>query len=109
MKTHIRRTTAQNLIHQAIKQKHTHTHTHKIKNNKKKKTKTQKYRLGTISNTKSLAGLNQFYMAITSPSASAVVHNFGPLDQFGGTRFLFFINKAVVDRSNHRGAQTDRQ
>ena len=35
----------------------------------------QKYRLGTISNTKLLAGLNRFYMAITSPSASAVVHN----------------------------------
>ena len=32
----------------------------------------QKYRLGTISNTKLLAGLNRFYMAITSPSASAV-------------------------------------
>ena len=32
----------------------------------------QKYRLGTISNIKLLAGLNRFYMAITSPSASAV-------------------------------------
>ena len=35
----------------------------------------QKYRLETFSNTKLLAGLNRFYMAITSPSASAVVHN----------------------------------
>ena len=33
----------------------------------------QKYRLGTISNTKLLAGLNRFYMAITSPSAIEVV------------------------------------
>ena len=59
-----------------------HTHTHKKKKKKKKKIKhqdikqkepPQKYRLGTISNTKLLAGLNRFYMAITSPSASAVV------------------------------------
>ena len=35
----------------------------------------QKYRLGTISHTKLLAGLNRFYTAVTSPSASAVVHN----------------------------------
>ena len=35
----------------------------------------QKYRLGTISNTKLLAGLNRFYRRLTSPSASAVVHN----------------------------------
>ena len=41
----------------------------------KQKEPPQKYRLGTISNTKLLAGLNRFYMAITSPSASAVVHN----------------------------------
>ena len=41
----------------------------------KRKEPPQKYRLGTISNTKLLAGLNRFYMAITSPSASAVVHN----------------------------------
>ena len=59
---------------------------HKKKKKKKKKKKNvfkhqdikqkeppQKYRLGTISNTKLLAGLNRFYMAITSPSASAVV------------------------------------
>ena len=38
----------------------------------KQKEPPQKYRLGTISNTKLLAGLNRFYMAITSPSASAV-------------------------------------
>ena len=42
----------------------------------KQKEPPQKYRLGTISNTKLLAALNRFYMAITSPSASAVVHNF---------------------------------
>ena len=41
----------------------------------KQKEPPQKYRLGTISNTKLLAGLNRFYMAITSPSASSVVHN----------------------------------
>ena len=41
----------------------------------KQKEPPQKYRLGTISNTKLLAGLNRFYMAITSPSASAVIHN----------------------------------
>ena len=41
----------------------------------KRKEPPQKFRLGTISNTKLLAGLNRFYMAITSPSASAVVHN----------------------------------
>ena len=41
----------------------------------KQKEPPQKYRLGTISNTKSPAGSNRPYMAITSPSASAVVHN----------------------------------
>ena len=41
----------------------------------KQKEPPQKYRLGTISNTKLLAGLNRFYTAVTSPSASAVVHN----------------------------------
>ena len=57
MKTHIRRQQHKNLKHQDIKQKEP----------------PQKYRLGTISNTKLLAGLNRFYMAITSPSASAVI------------------------------------
>ena len=42
----------------------------------KQKAPPQKYRLGTISNTKLPAGLNRFYMAITSPSASAVVHKY---------------------------------
>ena len=60
MKTYIRRQQHKNFIHQDIKQKEP----------------PQKYRLGTISNTKLLAGLNRFYMAITSPSASAVVHKF---------------------------------
>ena len=41
----------------------------------KQKEPPQKYRLGTISNTKLLAGLNRFYRILTSPSASAVVHN----------------------------------
>ena len=64
MKTYIRRQQHQKKkkkknIHQDIKQKEP----------------PQKYRLGTISNTKLLAGLNRFYMAITSSSASAVVHN----------------------------------
>ena len=34
----------------------------------KQKEPPQKYRLGTISNTKLLAGLNRFYTAVTSPS-----------------------------------------
>ena len=60
MKTYIRRQQHKKFFkHQDIKQKEP----------------PQKYRLGTISNTKLLAGLNRFYMAITSPSASAVVHN----------------------------------
>ena len=60
MKTYIRRQQHKKIFkHQDIKQKEP----------------PQKYRLGTISNTKLLAGLNRFYMAITSPSASAVVHN----------------------------------
>ena len=36
----------------------------------KQKEPLQKYRLGTISNTKLLAGLNRFYRYLTSPSAS---------------------------------------
>ena len=53
MKTYIRRQQHKNFFkHQDIKQKEP----------------PQKYRLGTISNTKLLAGLNRFYMAITSPS-----------------------------------------
>ena len=59
MKTYIRRQQHKNFKHQDIKQKEP----------------PQKYRLGTISNTKLLAGLNRFHMAITSPSASSVVHN----------------------------------
>ena len=55
MKTYIRREQHKNFKHQYIKQKEP----------------PQKYRLGTISNTKLLEGLNRFYMAITSPSASA--------------------------------------
>ena len=52
-------TAQKNLKHQDIKQKEP----------------PQKYLLGTISNTKLLAGLNRFYRYLTSPSASAVVHN----------------------------------
>ena len=60
MKTHNKAPTAQKYFkHQDIKQKET----------------PQKYRLGTISNTKLLAGLNRFNRRLTSPSASAVVHN----------------------------------
>ena len=59
MKTYIRRQHHKNIKHQDIKQKEP----------------PQKYRLGTISNKKLLAGLNRFYTAVTSPSASAVVHN----------------------------------
>ena len=64
MKTHIRRQQhkkkkKQQKKHQDIKQKEP----------------PQKYRLGTISNTKLLAGLTRFYRRLTSPSASAVVHN----------------------------------
>ena len=53
MKTYIRRQQHKNFKHQNIKQKES----------------PKKYRLGTISNTKLLASLNRFYMAITSPSA----------------------------------------
>ena len=59
MKTYIRRQQHKKIKHQDIKQKEP----------------LQKYRLGTISNTKLLAGLNRFYRYLTSPSASAVVHN----------------------------------
>ena len=59
MKTYIMRQQHINFKHQDIKQKEP----------------SQKYRLETISNTKLLAGIHRFYMAITSPSASAVVHN----------------------------------
>ena len=59
MKTYIRRQQhKKNFKHQDIKQKEP----------------PQKYRLGTISNTKLLAGLHRFYRILTSPSASAVVH-----------------------------------
>ena len=59
MKTHIRRQQHKKIKHQDIKQKEP----------------PQKYRLGTISYTKLLAGLNRFYRRLASPSASAVVHN----------------------------------
>ena len=59
MKTYIRRQQHKHFKHQDIKRKEP----------------PQKYRLGTISDTKLLAGLNRFYMAITSPSAFAVVNN----------------------------------
>ena len=62
MKTYVRRQQHKRFKHQDIKQKEP----------------PQKYRLGTISNIKFLAGLNRFYMAITSPVASAVVHK-GPV------------------------------
>ena len=58
MKTYIRRQQHKKIKHQDIKQKEP----------------PQKYRLGTISNTKLLAGLNRFYKILTSPSASAVVN-----------------------------------
>ena len=54
MKTYIRRQQHKNFKHKDIKQKEP----------------PQKYRLGTISNTKLLAGLNRFYRYLTSPSAS---------------------------------------
>ena len=56
MKTYIRRQQHKKFKHQDIKQKES----------------PQKYRLGTMSNTKLFAGLNRFYMAITSPSSYAV-------------------------------------
>ena len=59
MKTYIRRQQHKNFKHRDIQQKEP----------------PQEYRLGTTSNTILLAGLNRFYMAITSPSASVVVHN----------------------------------
>ena len=56
MKTYIRRQQHKNFKHQDIKQKEPQ----------------QKYRIGTINNTKLLASLNRVYMAITSPSSCAV-------------------------------------
>ena len=55
------------------------THIRRQQQDTKQKEPPQKYRLGTIFNTKLLAGLNRFYMAITSHSASAVVQSFDPL------------------------------
>ena len=52
MKTYIRRQQHKHFYHQDIKQKEP----------------PRKYRIGTISNTKLLTGLNRFYMAITSSS-----------------------------------------
>ena len=73
MKTHIRRQQhKKNFKHQDIKQKEP----------------PQKYRLGTISNTKLLAGLNRFYRRLTSPSASAVVH------------ITDFHNRAIISPRN---------
>ena len=60
MKTYIRRQQHKNFKHQDIKQKEP----------------PQKYRLGTISNTKVLAGLNRFYRILTSPSDSAVIYKY---------------------------------
>ena len=48
-------------------------HKHFKHQDTKQKEPPQKYRIGTISNTKLLAGLNRFDMAITSPSASAFI------------------------------------
>ena len=59
MKAYIRRQQHKNIKHQDIKQNEP----------------PQKYRLGKIRNKKLLAGLNRFHTAVTSPSASAVVHN----------------------------------
>ena len=59
MKTYIRRQQHKKFKHQDIKQKEP----------------LQKYRLGTIINTKLLARLNRFYRYLTSRTASAVVHN----------------------------------
>ena len=56
MKTYIRCQQHKKFKHQDIKQKEP----------------PHKYRLGTISNTKLLAGLNRFYRYLTSPSASVV-------------------------------------
>ena len=59
MKTYIRRKQHKKEKHQDINQKEP----------------PQKYRLVTISYRKLLAGLKRFYRYLTSPSASAVVHN----------------------------------
>ena len=59
MKTYIRSQQHKTFKHQDIKQKEP----------------PQKYHPGTISNIKPAVGLNPFHMAITSPSASAVVDN----------------------------------
>ena len=58
MKTYIRRQQYKKFKHQDMKQKEP----------------PEKYRLGAISYTKLLAGLNRVYRYLTSPSASAVVY-----------------------------------
>ena len=83
MKTHIRRQ----------QQKKKNKKKKKKKKNKhqdiKQKEPPQKYRLGTISNTKLLAGLNRFYRRLTSPSASAVAHN----NQLVPQTFIFYFQR----------------
>ena len=66
MKTYIRRQQHKNFKHQDTKQKEP----------------PQKYRLGTIRNTKLVAGLNRFYMAITSPSARIPTDDLNTLNRF---------------------------
>ena len=61
MITYIRRQQHKNIKHQDIKQnKKKKTKKKKQKKKKKKKKTPQKYRFGTISNKKLLAGLNRF-------------------------------------------------
>ena len=103
MKTYIRRQQHKHFKHQDIKQKEP----------------PKKYRLGTISNAKLLAGLNQFYLAITSPSSSA--NQFSIFVYFPGpeelqlfhqyvylARFAVFHGRFKLDRFNFCYLFTDR-
>ena len=59
----------------------------------------QMYRLGTISNIKLLAGLNRLCMTITLPSASAVVHKFGPRGESLTSQRI--IKNKLINRDKH--------
>ena len=99
MKTYIRRQQHKKFKHQDIKQKEP----------------PQKYRLGTISNTKLLVGLNRFYRILTSPSASANLPIFNPRpfrpNMNSYTKFEENRSINAQDRARKRNAdgRTDRQ
>ena len=78
----------------------------------KQKEPPQKYRLGTISNTKLLAGLNRFYRIPASPSAPAVVQTdckqslrIGKIRALNGCTGRLF---RAATRHNHKNSELKR-